>query len=306
MRNKKSTEEMIEYVLENGGMDIDQFFYISTNPLFLACEEKGVDMVELLIKRGANINIKNELNEDVFFYAVKGSQVNQKLDLLSLSHHESRVSFARGTWRKCPFLHSLRLSNKNGSINQKTYLFFLDRKADINQRMKKIYNCLFYPCLYGRIEDIKFLIEKGAEIDVLINKDIPFLFYCYEKKDELFDLVVEKGIDLNASDEFKRSVFSLCCIKKDLKTLLDLVNRKKISDLNFLLPSITLPSPSIPLIIPLSFPYFRQPSLANSSQTVRHLFANFPIFSLYFSCRKNNKVSYSLDGNTSTIYISLH
>eukprot|EP00833_Pecoramyces_ruminatium_P006952 jgi/Orpsp1_1/1180984/evm.model.c7180000075357.2 len=76
---------------------------------------------------------------------------------------------------------------------------------------------LMYACQGGYEEIVKYLIEKGANINAKNNKgETPLMFLCRSNfiNKETIKYLIEKGADINARNKIDIAPIILCCYKR--------------------------------------------------------------------------------------------
>ena len=139
----------------------------------------------------------------------------------------------------------IKIFNKNFTFEEKDERIkeLINNGLDINQQI--IYenrtehlNTLFYVCKIfcnrkenQTIENIKLVLENGADINFKNNSDNTPLLYCLKSFEEcksnlynLIDFLIEKGANVNSTDDFLNTPLHLVCFFDDfnlIKLLLD-------------------------------------------------------------------------------------
>lgn len=135
-------EECIKMLDE--GFDVNCKSYYGISPLYVAIEEGNLEMVKLLVSRGANFD-------------------------------------------------GIYLSKLTYDYNIESIKFLIEKGLDINC-IKGHYPCIFIGILYENYDFVKHLIEKGANINLFNNKHInPLVFALTRNNDEMINLLLENG-----------------------------------------------------------------------------------------------------------------
>ena len=218
---------LIEHLLEsNLANNINDGF-------LLAAENGHKDICELLIDKGADINVVNNK------ICESNSRDNQEM-------RESRASLNEKTDNNCEFVYkwyegptALGYAAKNGHRNVCELL--LDRGADIDIRDIEGMTALIHAAENGHKEVCELLIDKGAGVNIKINKErigekatsLPWFAFllpqrinslCENKMGltalifaaknghkEVCELLIDRGAEVDA--EFRKDVEQLCLTK---------------------------------------------------------------------------------------------
>ena len=121
--------------------------------------DRHIDVVRLLLERGAEINRPLENGVTVLYAA-----------------HEKR-----------------------GRIFDEAFLcFLLDRGADINQAAEGGWTPLHMTCASGRVDAARWLLENGADVNrVLEDGGTPLFVACQEGHVDMAQLVLDNGAEVN-------------------------------------------------------------------------------------------------------------
>lgn len=88
--------------------------------------------------------------------------------------------------------------------------------VDINQQDKRGYTALIWACSYSSreeyFESAKLLISKGADVKIQANNGNAAIIEACGNSHEIFDLLLEKGADLNAKKEDGTGAYYNCMI----------------------------------------------------------------------------------------------
>lgn len=176
--------EMVRFLLENGAnvngkVEVDEY-----TPLHYAVEKaseqgntddykKYVEIIELLIAKGADVNAGDK-NEDTPLHYARSIDI-MKLLLANGANINARNSTYEGRYTR------LHMAAKGGAINKVRFL--IDNGADVNIRNARGET----PLHEARDQDmVNLLIEKGVEIDAKDNSGYTALHsaacWCDEPK----------------------------------------------------------------------------------------------------------------------------
>ncbi|KAG4097319.1 ankyrin repeat-containing domain protein [Neocallimastix lanati (nom. inval.)] len=225
------------YIIENGnenllkflvkhGVDIKSVGYKNGKiPLFDACESGNKDFVEYLIEHGEDIN-KEEIwsGRTPLFDACKSGNK----DLVEyLVQHGADINKENGDG-KTPLFKAFEYLVKHG--------------ADINKVNKINEIPLFNICQSRNKELVKYLVEKGVDINKEAKwKGETLLFHvCYCGNKDLVEYLIEHGADINKEDKYGRTpLFDAC--QSGNKDLVEYIVVEHRADINFIVRVVPMP-----------------------------------------------------------------
>ncbi len=169
------------------GSDVNQknADYNNYSPLNFCASKNYCKIARLLLRNGANVNTKD------------GNNVTPLLNAVHLSYYEmaklllengANVNAREGN-NDTPLIKAC-INNK-----KKIIVLLVENKADVNCKNNQEYSPLFFLTRKGNLDIVKYLISKGAKID--INSDI-LLSACYSPSDnvEMIEFLLGKGFKL--------------------------------------------------------------------------------------------------------------
>ncbi|KAJ5071698.1 ankyrin repeat ph and sec7 domain containing protein secg-related [Anaeramoeba ignava] len=191
--------------------------------LNFAIEKKfSKKMINLLIEKGANPNLTDNLGRNSFHIAILN---NEGIDIFNLLI-EKGVDINAKTKNKEACLH---LACKNENLSFEIIKYLVEKGSDINATTDDYNQTPFhYVCKNENLsfEIIKYLVEKGSDINATIDfyNDTPLHLLCLNENStfEMLKYVIEKGIDLNARGFGDQIALSIL-IEKKRKDLIELM-----------------------------------------------------------------------------------
>lgn len=180
----KSAKLLIEIGADVNGISYEEF----KTPIFHdACISGDLEIIELMIKRGADIKAVDKFGQNAF---------------------EAAAMY--GHTKICIALNKLGLSTKHkshvaaGVGNVKALKKYLEGKVDQRTGWKE--TPLHYACSAGQSEACKFLLSQGADVDARNVLGSSAMHYAAITLDEdktrkVVDLLLAAGADINAKDK---------------------------------------------------------------------------------------------------------
>ena len=198
---KRGKWRLIERAIRLGG-DVNSVSLEGETPLLIAMKKKQYDIVEALIKKGADPNlgwtglsqdkpihhlVKERQNDLVKAFLKKGAFVNTR-------NEEGETS-----------LHHASL----GHINVPLIKLLIENGARVRVRSKKGYTPFHFASLMGHTETLKLYTDRGANVNALASKGIRPLhlaaFKPYFDLRSSFPLKYEKGKEAPLDERFDGS-----------------------------------------------------------------------------------------------------
>ncbi|VDO04760.1 unnamed protein product [Rodentolepis nana] len=157
----------IVQILLKYGADVNTANKLGRTALMISSNEGHVDIVELLIQRGAKVNAQDANGMTAIFYAVDGEFSNVIRTLANagadVNHKESENGYT-------PLIRLASLTNNGNAEVGKT---LLERGAAVNQQDKFGRTALIHCAFHQSHNDLaKVLLEYGADIKIPNKMDI--------------------------------------------------------------------------------------------------------------------------------------
>ena len=166
-------------------------------PIFEALEEGKLEYFNLFLKNNANVNCLDCTGNSILHHLVNNCCYNfTKKEMVRIfnilleagADHESRNSNGR------QILHSIVKEHDNYLL---TNLFKKVKDIDIDAKDNRGNTALMLSSDFDNIEAMKFLIKKGANLDICNLDGFDVLSSCfYMHKIEAFKLMIDSGADV--------------------------------------------------------------------------------------------------------------
>ena len=153
-----------------------------------------MDVVQILLNAGANINFKSESGHDAIHFASEKYHINivKLLIEFGIDIDPKNIHYA------------------SAADQVEMIVLFLDHGIDINCTTQTGNNCLHYAVYNHRYAAAKFLISRGADIDAKgKTEQTPLHLAAYEGQIEIVKLLLENGANPNILDEDDESPLHL-------------------------------------------------------------------------------------------------
>jgi ankyrin repeat protein len=151
---------------------------------------RGDEMLELLLREGADPTFRDTYNQTALFYASRfghDKQIEMLINAGCDPNHKDRFQQT-----------ALYYASREGQIN--TINLLISRNADVNARDELGQTAIFYACREGKFEAARALAENGANLNQADrNRQTPLSWAKKSGKPELVEYLLGKGaIDRNA------------------------------------------------------------------------------------------------------------
>ncbi|XP_043505230.1 serine/threonine-protein phosphatase 6 regulatory ankyrin repeat subunit B-like [Polistes fuscatus] len=185
---KRESKEIIEELLHKGA---DVNIEVHDKKLVeYAMEQSNIDIVKLLVEKGATIKFHNNNEENILRYLIK----NGMLELLQCIIEEININFQTKDGHTL-----LIMAAEEGQLE--IVKFLCNMGININARSSRNSTALHFAIGNSsapKFEIVQFLIDNGAEIDVENSFGYtPLQNALYNNNFKVAKLLIEKGADVN-------------------------------------------------------------------------------------------------------------
>ncbi|KAJ3666966.1 hypothetical protein Zmor_002382 [Zophobas morio] len=189
--------QTVRWLLENGALDGD-----GEHILHYACKHQNLDVVKLLLAKGAKLNLPDAKGKLPIHYACKNLEAEIVQMLLS-SGSEVDVPDAKGRF-------PIHIACKNKRVNIVGILLAKDAKVNIPDAKGKL--PIHYACKSWDHNLVRLLLENDAKINVQSAKGkLPILKACEYCHPPTIKLLLEKGSEVNTQDSRGRLPIHIAC-----------------------------------------------------------------------------------------------
>ena len=198
----------IKQLVEQQGVDVNaQYSSTGGTALMYASLRGHLEIVKYLISKGADVNAKNDDGWTALMYASlrghleivkylisKGADINAKND-----NGLTALMAASGDKGKLEIIKAL-VEGKGGLLS------VFSKGADVNAQDDNGETALMRACANGKLEIVKYLISKGADVNAKItvaqHKGLTALIGdSFRGYLEVVKYLVSKGADINAKSD---------------------------------------------------------------------------------------------------------
>ncbi len=212
-----------------------------TEPALLsAIKENNFIKAKGLIEKGAAVNATDSNHASMLMWAVYKSDLQMVQYLVSKGANAKKKGVIYLDKEKTGYYGSLvGLAAGEGKIDVLKFLIE-DRKIDIEDKeydpetkMENGWTALQWAASKGRINAVKYLTEKGADINTnhTIDKGTPLIYAVQSNNVEACRLLIEKGADINAATNEGFTPLMLAVFNNNLELCILLWQNKAVFNL---------------------------------------------------------------------------
>ncbi|KAJ8664289.1 hypothetical protein QAD02_005951 [Eretmocerus hayati] len=209
-------------------------------PIYAALKSNSTEMTELLIQKGANVNVKNIKEETPLFYAVKtlekseskiqlvelllkhGAKINEyrMRDMFTVLHvalylqDEDLANYlikagCSSTQRNCDDESPIVIAVTLNLLSSAKLL--LESGADVNDRPRRRKSILWTAIHNNNVEMVKLLMKHNVNFGKkkMRDDDAPLVLAAHTGNVDIAKIFVEAGANINVTDSLYRPVLHL-------------------------------------------------------------------------------------------------
>lgn len=219
-------KELVKYLLDNEtAIDVlneniinkisKLLFNLDVKNIYESIKYGSLEILNLLMKNGINIEFPNEENETPLIYASKiGSLEIVKLLLNNGANIEAKNKLDRT---------SLMEASRGGHID--TIKFLLDRGANIEAKDIDGGTSLIEASRCGHVDTVKYLLDRGANIDAETNRGLnAYIVAAFRNNLNIMELLLEYGVNINGKNKNGTSYLEILLMHKDPLDSFDVIN----------------------------------------------------------------------------------
>jgi len=221
---KKNNIQLIKKLLENGG-DINKIFLIDgkeLNPLMYASYKGFIEIMKILIQKGADVNLQTPKGFTSLMRAVN-SNIEETVNLLLDNGANVNLKDYQGT---IALYYTIRNNNTNIAD------ILLKKGADINTQDKDGDTLLHNSIFEEKPEMVEFFLQKGINVN-LKNKNgkTPLIEAAYIKNIDIVKMLCRAGANINIQDINGKTPLQHAVHEKNVKMIKFLLEEER-ADIN--------------------------------------------------------------------------
>lgn len=210
-------------------------------PIVVACKNRNIELIQLLINKGADFNVSNHLAGTPLTNACKAGH-NDVVELLL--EHGANVSLIDidgktplGVARAKKHLTIIkqlidkRFENRDKTLSSACYegdlnavKKFIKAGAKVNLN-DNVIAPIKAACLAGHADVVKELICEGADVNLWDGDQLPLTTACDEGHLSVVKELINAGANLNQEDEY-HTPLTIACVRNHTQIVKELINAK--------------------------------------------------------------------------------
>jgi ankyrin repeat protein len=185
-----------QLVLANGALDINR--QIDGESLLCRAVKRGsIDIVRLLLQVGADFNLRDKWGNRPLLLASSSPEITKLL--LEYGSDVHAKGYLDGT---------TLVMSKSIDVSQ----VLLEYGARIDASNKRGETALIHAISEGRIDQARFLLERGANVNTKANYGTPLAVAACSGRVDYLQLLLEYGADVNMKDEHGITPLGATCM----------------------------------------------------------------------------------------------
>ena len=187
MNNLQTAETLLKQYFVGQPTEKD----LNCKALLYASEHGATEMVDMLLKYGADINSDDKYGETALHMALRWS----KVDTVNLLIARGASMDSIGEFRMTPLHYAAKWGNKD------CLLAVLRSGADVNRQYMNKKTALHAASGYGNLASVKVLLAHGANREAICLGNTPLIFAVESGKEDCVITLLHNGADANAQND---------------------------------------------------------------------------------------------------------
>ena len=171
-----------------------------SSPLHLASRRRHIDIVRMLIDRGADVSAQNKFGSTALHLASRDGDIELARILIDRGADMSAQDKFRST--------ALHLACRDGHLDLGRML--IDCRADMSAQDKHGSTALHLASKNGHVDIVRMLIARGADVSARNRYGWTTLHSASENGNvDIGRMLIERGADVSAEDEYRSTALHL-------------------------------------------------------------------------------------------------
>ncbi|XP_067653215.1 serine/threonine-protein phosphatase 6 regulatory ankyrin repeat subunit B-like [Haliotis asinina] len=216
--------KIVKYIITQNIVDINGSDGNNMTPLLLAAYHGNIDVLGLLIEKGANTLAVNQRSRDSLHLSCIGGHVDTVKYVLSQTSVDINS-------KDCENMTPVLLAAYYGK--REVFDILVKMGADLSVIDEDGDNILHWACHGGNVKIVTYiLIQNIVDINSKGDENMtPVMLAAYHGKNEAFDILVKKGADLSIIDEDGDNILHSACHGGNVK-IVTYILMQNIVDIN--------------------------------------------------------------------------
>ena len=154
--------------------------------------------IDMLIRLGVDVNVMCGAKSALMFANDKSERKIAEL----LKDNGAKEFLDEGEARNLGEKLGAKCHNGGGDIDEVKELIDQGAEIDVVYEGGPIFTSLIWASGNGYTDVVEYLIEKGANINQKMREDVtPLMWACVKEQIDIMELLIKKGADINVKDE---------------------------------------------------------------------------------------------------------
>ncbi|XP_071115744.1 putative ankyrin repeat protein RF_0381 [Haliotis cracherodii] len=221
--------DIVKYVLTQNIVDINSRDADEWTPVMATAYNGDKGVFDVLVEAGADLSLLNNNEEDIFYLACEGGNVEIIKYLLT----QGNVDINRKQYGSTTVMEAALANNKV------VFDFLVKEGADLSLLSDDNGNILHSACVGGNVEIVKYLLTQNiVDINSQDGEDrTPAMIAAHKGHKAVFDLLVQKGANLTIVNDAGDNILNIACKGRNV----DIVNKYLLTFLHITGSSVITP-----------------------------------------------------------------
>jgi ankyrin repeat protein len=183
------------------------------------CLSVNTEIMDLLISKGVDVSAKTLDGKTALLYACKESQIKNVKRLID---RRANVNVADNNG-----MNALHYASWSVNVNTDIIDLLIRNGVKVNAKSLDGKTALLYACKESQIKNVRKLIARGADINVVDNQEMNALHYAswsVKVNTEVIDLLISEGVDVNAQTLDGKTALLYACKESQIKNVKRLID----------------------------------------------------------------------------------
>ena len=247
--NSDCSKEVLQTIIDHGA-DVNATNSIKLTELMMACEEKHVDAIHLLLNAGADTNITDNYGQTCLMHATindcskevlqaiidHGADVNANKDNFTalICACENGYVDAIHVLLKAGADNNIADENGNtclrhavcGHCCKEVFQAIINHGADVNATNKEHCTALMWACVQKHVYAIQILLKAGCDTNIADKDGNTCLMIAVNKdcSNDVLQTIIDHGADVNATMKQNITPLMFACNKANIDAIELLLN----------------------------------------------------------------------------------
>ncbi|XP_046574309.1 serine/threonine-protein phosphatase 6 regulatory ankyrin repeat subunit C-like isoform X2 [Haliotis rubra] len=197
--------DVVEYLLSRGIADIESKDKTGRTPVMYAAEQGNKKVVDLLVSKGCNLSVVDDLGRNILHAACLSDNVDLVEDLLSRGIADIESKDKNGA---TPVMYAAEQGHK------KVVDLLVSKGCNLSVVDDLGRNILHAACLSDNVDIVEDLLRHGI-VDIESkdkNGATPVMYAAEQGNKKVVDLLVSKGCNLSVVDDLGRNILHAACL----------------------------------------------------------------------------------------------